>query len=100
MTPPKPTTATKADLAAAVHDALQLTKRDAALAVDVVFDAMTKALAEGRELKLSGFGSFATRERPARPGRNPKTGEPVEIPARVVVAFKAAKALQDEVASE
>lgn len=88
MTPPKPTTATKADLAAAVHDALQVTKRDAAIVVDTVFEAMTKALAEGRELKIVGFGKFSKRTRAARKGRNPKTGAPVDIPERTVVVFR------------
>lgn len=88
MTPPKQTTATKADLAAAVHDALQVTKRDAAIVVDTVFEAMTKALLEGRELKIVGFGRFAPRFKRARKGRNPKTGAPVEISARTVIVFR------------
>lgn len=94
MTPPKPTTATKDDLAAAVHDALQVTRRDANVVVDTVFEAMKKALAEGRELKIHGFGKFAPVERKARKGRNPKTGEPVDIPARTVVVFRPSSSLK------
>jgi DNA-binding protein HU-beta len=97
VTPPKPTTATKADLAAAVHDALQVTKRDAALVVDTVFDAMTKALAEGRDLKIAGFGVFALRKRPARKGRNPKTGTPVEIPASTTVLYRPSALVKEKV---
>jgi hypothetical protein len=97
VTPPKPTTATKADLAAAVHEALQVTKRDAALVVDVVFDAMTKALAEGRDMKIAGFGAFTLRRQPPRKGRNPKTGTPVEIPARTTVLYRSSIAVKEKV---
>lgn len=92
-----PTTATKADLATAVHEALQVTKRDAALVVDTVFDAMTQALADGRDLKIAGFGVFALREQPSRKGRNPKTGAPVEIPARTVVVYRPSASVKEKV---
>ena len=98
MTPPKPTSATKADLAVAVHDALQVTKRDAAVVVDTVFEAMTEALAQGRELKIAGFGTFSLRRHPARKGRNPKTGTPVEIPARTVVLYRPSALVKEKVA--
>lgn len=97
MTPPKPTSATKADLAAAVHDALQMTKRDAEVVVDTVFEAMTEALAQGRELKIAGFGTFALRRHPARPGRNPKTGKAVAIPARTVVLYRPSALVKEKV---
>lgn len=88
MTRPKPTSATKADLAAAVHNALQVTKRDAAVVVDTVFEAMIEELVQGRELKIGGFGTFSLRQRAARKGRNPKTGAPVEIPASTTVVYR------------
>lgn len=89
----------KADLAAAVHEHLQLTKRDSIMAVDAVIEAMAKALTDGHELRLSNFGRFTLRGHQARPGRNPKTGEPVEIKARTVVLFRPAEALKEAVAS-
>jgi integration host factor alpha subunit len=97
VTPPKSTTTTKADLAAAVHDALQMTKRDAEVVVDTVFGALTEALAEGREVKIAGFGSFTLRQHPARPGRNPKTGKAVAIPARTVVLYRPSALVKDAV---
>jgi nucleoid DNA-binding protein len=89
--------ATKAELATAVHNRLQLSKRDSALAVDAVVEAMIQALTEGRELRLLNFGRFTTRKRGARPGRNPKTGVPVEITARTVVLFRPSEALKRSV---
>jgi nucleoid DNA-binding protein len=97
VTAPKPTTATKADLAAAVHEALQVTKRDAALIVDTVFDAMTQSLGAGRDLKIAGFGAFTLRRQPPRKGRNPKTGTPVEIPARTTVLYRPSIAVKEKV---
>jgi len=89
--------ATKAELADAVHEALQMTKRDAALVVDTVFDAMTQALADGRDLRIGGFGVFELREHPPRAGRNPKTGTPVEIPARTVVVYRPSALVKEKV---
>lgn len=83
-----PRTATRADLAAAVHERLQLNKRDAALAVDAVIDAMKQAVLEGRPVRLEGFGKLLPRRQAARPGRDMKTGEPREVPARTTVAFR------------
>lgn len=80
--------ATKADLAAAVHERLQLNKRDAALAVDAVVDAMTQAVLEGRAVRLEGFGKLIPRHQAARPGRDMQTGEPRQVPARTTVAFR------------
>lgn len=97
MTPPKPTSATKADLAAAVYDALQVSKRDADVVVDTVFEAMIEALAEGRDLKIAGFGTFSLRRHPARKGRNPKTGTPVAIPARTVVLYRPSALVKEKV---
>ena len=74
-----------------------LTKKQAAEAVNAVLDAITEALAAGDDVKITGFGGFEVKERAARTGRNPKTGEAVEIPASKYVAFSAGAALKDKV---
>lgn len=89
---------TKADLVAAVATEAQLTKKDADKAVTAVLDAITEALVKGDKVALVGFGTFETRKRPARTGRNPRTKETIEIPATTAPAFKAGKALKDAVA--
>ena len=66
-------------------------------AVDAVVDAITKALSKGEEISIAGFGKFEVRDRPARMGRNPRTGEPVHIAASKAPAFKASKGLKDAV---
>lgn len=75
-----------------------LTKKDAGIAVDAVFNAIGEALAKGEAVQLIGFGSFGVKERAAREGRNPRTGETVKIAAAKVPTFKAGKALKDKVA--
>jgi DNA-binding protein HU-beta len=75
-----------------------LTKKDAEAAVNAVFGAIGDALAKGESVQLVGFGTFAVKERAAREGRNPRTGEVVKISASRVPAFKAGKALKDKVA--
>ena len=75
-----------------------LTKKDAGIAVDAVFGAIGDALAKGDSVQLIGFGSFSVKERAARDGRNPRTGETVKIAAAKVPAFKAGKALKEKVA--
>lgn len=67
--------------------------------VEAVFDAITLALAKGEKVQIAGFGHFEVRDRKARMGRNPRTGEPVHIAASKAAAFKAAKALKDAVNS-
>lgn len=88
---------TKTELAAAVADSSGLTKADAAKAVDAVIEAITGALKKGDKVALVGFGTFETRKRAARTGRNPQTKEPIKIKASTVPAFKAGKALKDAV---
>ena len=100
MTKRKDTTVTKADLAAAVHERLQVNKRDAELAVDTVFAAMLDALADEKELKLAGFGRFFTRRWGPRFARNPKTKEAMQLPPRTVVAFRASSKLSGAVQGE
>ena len=85
----------KSDLINVVTEATELPKKDATKAVDAVFEAITQALQSGDKVQLVGFGNFEVRERSARKGRNPQTGEEIEIPASKVPAFKPGKALKD-----
>ena len=88
----------KAELVAAVAEKTALSKKDSEKAVNAAFDAISETLVEGGKVQLVGFGSFETKERNARVGRNPRTKEEIEIPASRVPAFKAGKALKDTVA--
>lgn len=85
----------KSDLIAKVADASELSKKDATKAVEAVFEAITEALQSGDKVQLVGFGNFEVRERSARKGRNPQTGEEIEIAASKVPSFKPGKALRD-----
>ncbi|WP_283949660.1 HU family DNA-binding protein [Limobrevibacterium gyesilva] len=85
------------DLIAAVADSTDLPKAKAAEVVDAVFGAIEGALKNKDEVRLVGFGSFATATRKAAKGRNPRTGEEIKIPASTSVRFKAGKALKDAV---
>lgn len=87
----------KTELVNAVAESTQLSKKDATKAVDSVFLAITDALKEGGKVQLVGFGNFEVRERSARKGRNPQTGEEIDIAASKVPAFKPGKALKDAV---
>ncbi len=78
----------KADFIALVAEKAEISKKDADTAVDAVFSAIEEILAEGDKLSLPGFGTFEVRERAARMGHNIRTGEPTEIPACKVPAFK------------
>lgn len=80
-------TLTKADLTQRIADAIGLNKREASEMVEAFFEEIAAALASGEEVKLSGFGSFQLRQKGARPGRNPKTGETAVVRARRVVVF-------------
>ena len=88
----------KTELINAVAEKATLSKKDSEAAVTAALDAISAALAEGDEVRLVGFGTFEVKKRAARTGRNPKTKEPVEIPASRVPAFKPGKALKDAVA--
>ena len=79
---------TKAELADHINEQVGLNKRESKEFVDSFFDAVSEALAEGRQVKLSGFGNFDLRRKNQRPGRNPKTGEEIQISALTVVTFK------------
>lgn len=87
----------KADLVAKVAEMTDLSKKDVTKAVEAVFDAIAEALQNGEKVQLVGFGNFEIRERSARKGRNPQTGEEIDIPASRVPAFKPGKALKEGV---
>ncbi|MCP8616706.1 HU family DNA-binding protein [Salirhabdus salicampi] len=87
----------KTDLVNTVAEKSDLSKKDASKAVDAVFESIADTLQEGDKVQLIGFGNFEVRERAARKGRNPQTGEEIEIPASKVPAFKPGKALKDAV---
>ena len=88
----------KAELVAAVAEKAGLSKKDSEKAVNAAFDTISAELAAGGKVQLVGFGSFETKTRDARVGRNPRTKEEIQIPASRVPAFKAGKALKDAVA--
>lgn len=85
----------KTELINAVAEEASLAKKDAEAAVTACIDVITNALKEGEKVQLVGFGSFEVKKRAARVGRNPKTKEPIEIPASTVPVFKAGKVLKD-----
>ncbi|ARR49478.1 TPA: integration host factor subunit alpha [Photobacterium damselae] len=88
---------TKADLAENLFENVGLSKRDAKDTVEVFFEEVRKALENGEQVKLSGFGNFDLRDKNERPGRNPKTGEDIPITARRVVTFRPGQKLKARV---
>ena len=88
---------TRSELCARAAATTSLSKADAAAAVGALFSAIADALARGETVTVAGFGRFTTRDRAARTGRNPQTGDAVAIAASRVPAFKAGKALRDAV---
>ena len=87
---------TKADLIELVYDQIGLSKRDSADLVETFFDIIKETLEQGENLKLSGFGGFNIRDKRARRGRNPQTGESIIITPRRVLTFKASNVLREE----
>ncbi|HEU4618752.1 MAG TPA: HU family DNA-binding protein [Gammaproteobacteria bacterium] len=87
----------KAELVDAVAGAANLSKADATRAVDAVVEAITSALKKGQQVSVVGFGTFSVKHRSARSGRNPRTGDTINIAASNVPGFKAGKALRDAV---
>ncbi|MGM0877786.1 MAG: HU family DNA-binding protein [Bacillota bacterium] len=87
----------KTELVNAVTEKAELSKKDAAKAVEAVFETISKTLAAEEKIQLIGFGTFEVRERAARTGRNPQTGEEMQIPASKVSAFKPGKELKEAV---
>ena len=86
---------TKAELVEEVAQTTQLTKKDAELIVNTVFESIVQSLKEGKKIELRGFGSFRIRHRGARVGRNPKTGDRVEVPPKRIPYFKPGKDLKE-----
>ncbi|MGA0794875.1 MAG: integration host factor subunit alpha [Quisquiliibacterium sp.] len=93
-------TLTKADLAEILFENVGLNKREAKDMVETFFDEIRGALERGESVKLSGFGNFQLRDKPQRPGRNPKTGEEIPISARRVVTFHASQKLKTQIEGE
>ncbi|MDK2823043.1 MAG: DNA-binding protein HU-beta [Clostridia bacterium] len=87
----------KTELISSVAEKSELTKKDAEKAVNALFASIEEALSRGEKVQLVGFGTFEVRDRKARTGRNPQTGEEIQIPAAKVPAFKAGKSLKDAV---
>jgi integration host factor subunit alpha len=88
---------TKAQLSVMLFDQLGLNKREAHDFIDAFFDMLFNELVEGQDVKISGFGNFEVRNKSARPGRNPRTGEDVIIPPRRVITFKASGLLKTQI---
>ena len=87
----------KVELVETVAERAGITKADATRALDATLEAITEALVKGDKVPLVGFGTFSVSKRAAREGRNPRTGETVQIAARNAVSFKAGSALKDAV---
>lgn len=87
----------KQALVEVVHEALGETKASAEKAVDTIFDSIVDALKRGEEVSIAGFGIYSVKDRAARTARNPRTGEPIDVPAMKVPKFRAAKALKEAV---
>ena len=86
---------TKADLIDRVLQATDMSRKESEIVVETVFESIVKSLRAGAKIEIRGFGSFRTRERKARVGRNPKTGARVEVPAKTIPFFKPSKDLKD-----
>ena len=86
---------TKADLIEEVSRLAELTRKDSEIIVETIFDSVVRSLRVGDKIEIRGFGSFRTRQRKSRVGRNPKTGARVEVPAKKIPYFKPSKELKD-----
>src|SRR2546421_13055527 len=86
---------TKADLIEEVSRLAELTRKDSEIIVETIFDSVVRSLRVGDKIEIRGFGSFRTRQRKPRVGRNPKTGARVEVPAKKIPYFKPSKELKD-----
>jgi len=87
----------KSELIDAVAASADIPKAQAGRALDAVLESVTGALTKGDQVVLVGFGTFSVKDRAARTGRNPQTGDPIDIPAAKIPSFKAGKALKDAV---
>src|ERR1700681_2855856 len=86
---------TKAELIEEVSRVVEMTRKDSEVIVEAIFDSVVKSLRGGDKIEIRGFGSFRTRQRQPRVGRNPKTGARVEVPAKRIPYFKPSKELKD-----
>ncbi len=86
---------TKAELIEEVSRVVEMSRKDSEVIVETIFDSVVRALRTGEKIEIRGFGSFRTRQRQARIGRNPKTGTRVEVPAKRIPFFKPSKELKD-----
>ena len=86
---------TKSDIVRSLAEQVGLTRREASQALGVVLDGVVEAISEGEKVELRGFGSFRTRKRQARQGRNPRTGARVQVPPKTVPYFKPGKQLRE-----
>ena len=91
---------TKADLIEEVSTLAEVTRKDGEVIVETIFDSIVNSLRAGDKIEIRGFGSFRTRQRKPRIGRNPKTGDRVEVPAKKIPFFKPSKELKDLVNGE
>ena len=91
----KQPTLTKADLIEEVLRITELPRKESEIIVETIFESIIESLQKGEKIEIRGFGSFRTRERRGRVGRNPKTGEKVEVPAKKIPFFKPSKELKD-----
>lgn len=85
---------TKADLVNCIYKNLDITKKESAIIIDELFEIIKKTLESGEKVKISGFGNFVVRQKETRKGRNPHTGDELEIAARKVVTFKPSQVLK------
>jgi integration host factor subunit beta len=91
---------TKADLIDEISRLAEVTRKDSEVIVETIFDSIVRSLRAGDKIEIRGFGSFRTRQRKSRIGRNPKTGDRVEVPAKKIPFFKPSKELKDLVNGE
>jgi|SRR5262252_2813577 len=96
----KQPTLTKADLIEEVLRVTELPRKESETIVETIFDSIIQSIQKGEKIEIRGFGSFRTRQRRGRTGRNPKTGEKVDVPAKRIPFFKPSKELKDFVNSE
>jgi integration host factor subunit alpha len=90
----------KSDLTENLHERLGLSKTECEGIIDKFLKIVKRALADGQDVKLSGFGNFTVKEKKARPGRNPQTGEKMELPAKKVLTFKLSQVIKNELNGE
>src|SRR5687767_6957385 len=92
-----PVAMTKADIVEALYEKVGFSKKEAADLVELIFDTIKSTLSQGQKIKISGFGNFVVREKRSRVGRNPQTGQSIEISARRVLTFRPSQVLRAEV---